>query len=182
MKSKSKDKNMGGFMDTVDMCQRERLYSQIFQLNIEKWYSIDSEIKRIVSNGWKCVKFLNEEGTGINEDIETVPNDSGGVYIFLLKPDIIPVMHRYIMYIGRARRKREYSLRKRCKEYLRDTRPYVRYMRATWGKELFFCYLPIDNDETIEKVERELVRVIVPPCNSYIPDRYVDIRPEQSAF
>ena len=86
------------------------------------------------------------------------------------------------MYIGRVRRKKEFSLRKRCKEYLGDTRPRVVYMREMWGKDLYFYYLPLDKDDTIEMVERELIRVIIPPCNTQIPDQYVQVLPKTSAF
>ena len=43
-------------------------------------------------------------------------------------------------------------------------------------------YLPIEGDEVIEKVEKELNRVIKAPCNSQYPDEYVSIMPEQKAF
>ena len=55
-------------------------------------------------------------------------------------------------------------------------------MREMWGKDLYFNYLPLENDEIIERVERELNRVIIPPCNSQIPDQYVTIMPDMSAF
>lgn len=166
----------------VDMCKREKELTQEFQLNIDKWSEVDDDVKKTVSVGWQNIKFLNDEGDKINEKISEVPDDMGGVYVFLLRPDIIPNMHRYIMYIGRARRRIEYSLRKRCKEYINDTRPLVAYMREVWGKELYFYYLPIPDDELIEKVEEELIRVIIPPCNTQIPDRFVSHMPKKSAF
>ena len=102
--------------------------------------------------------------------------------MFLLKPEIIPGMHRYIMYIGRVRKKKGFSLRKRCKEYINDDRVQIMYMREMWGDKLYFYYLPLDNDEDIEKIERELIRVIIPPCNTEIPDRYVSFKQSTSAF
>ena len=56
------------------------------------------------------------------------------------------------------------------------------YMREMWGKDLYFYYLPIRDDRIVEKVENELIRVIIPPCNSQIPDQYVQIMPDQDAF
>lgn len=166
----------------VDMCKRERELTIPIQLNIDKWSTIDSEVKDAISEGWLNIKFLNEEGSGINEKITEVPDDVGGIYVFLLKPDLIPDIHRYVMYIGRARRKSDFSLRKRCKEYINDTRPLVAYMREIWGRDLYFYYLPLGDDKLIEKVERELLRVIFPPCNAQIPDRYVTVMPNESAF
>ena len=79
--------------------------------------------------------------------LDMATDDVGGVYIFLLKPNIIPDLHLYIMYIGRVMRKKEFSLRKRCREYLKDTRPKIMYMREMWGKDLYFYYLPIRDDK-----------------------------------
>ena len=166
-------------MSIVDMCRRKKELTIDFELNIDKWKTMNEDVKNVVSEKWYSVKFLNEAGNDLNGEIKNIPNDKGGVYVFLLKPDLISNIHLYIMYIGRARRKNEYSLRKRCREYLKDNRPEVAYMRETWGE---YLYLPIDDDSVIEEVERELLRVIIPPCNSQIPDRYVEVMPEQKAF
>ena len=62
-----------------------------------------------------------------------------------------------------------------------DTRPKVRRMIKRWGKELYLFYLPInDTDDFIDQVERELLRVVIPPCNSNIPDHYT--LPGQNLF
>lgn len=166
---------------SVDIFEESLLFQLPFELNINKWNTMDDDIKRYVSSGWKSIKYLNDEGTAINKDINKVPNNSGGIYIFLLKPEVIPQMHRYIMYIGRAHRGANYSLRKRCSTYFTDDRPKVARMIKRWGKELYLFYLPItDSDDFIDKVERELIRVIIPPCNSQIPDHYT--LPEQDLF
>lgn len=169
-------------MTIVDMCRREKELTISFQLNIDKWNTMDQHIKDMVSQPWENIKFLDETGTKINDKINKVPNDKGGVYVFLLKPEIIPGMHRYIMYIGRARKKNGFSLRKRCKEYLKDERIQIMYMRETWGDKLYFYYLPLDNDDDIEKIERELIRVIIPPCNTEIPDQYISFAQPTAAF
>ena len=166
--------------EIVDMCSRSKVLTLPFELNIDKWSTFSEDVKQIISTDWKNIKFLNDDGTGINDAITSVPDDSGGVYLFLLKPDVISNMHRYIMYIGRAQRKRNFSLRKRCVSYLKDTRPLVALIRELWGKQLYFFYLPIENDDIICKVEEELVRVIIPPCNSQIPYHYCD--PDQPLF
>lgn len=165
---------------TVDIFERPLLFKQTFDLDIEKWNTMDEEIKEAVSSGWNYIKYLDDAGE-LNEDIRNLPNDCGGIYIFLLKPDKIPLMHRYIMYIGRARRATSFSLRQRCSTYISDTRPKVHRMIHRWGPELYLYYLPIhDSDEFIKKVERELNRVIIPPCNSQYPDYYV--MPGQDLF
>lgn len=164
----------------VDMCCRSIVLTLPFELNIDKWKTIDKDVKEAISTEWQSIKFLNEDATQINKDIIQVPNDRGGVYMFLLKPDVIPGLHRYIMYIGRAKRQKQFSLRKRCRSYLKDTRPKVARMRELWGKDLYFYYLPLDDDNFIDKTERELLRVIIPPCNSDIPEHYCE--PDQPMF
>lgn len=86
------------------------------------------------------------------------------------------------MYIGRVRKKQGFSLQRRCKEYLTDNRVKIAYMREMWGEELYFYYFPLEDDALIERVERELIRVIIPPCNTQIPDQYISYLPSTSAF
>lgn len=100
--------------------------------------------------------------------------------MFLLKPEILPGVHLYIMYIGRVRRMKNYSLRQRCKEYYSDTRPKIAMMRELWGAQLYFRYLVLEDNELIAEVEKELLRVIIPPCNTKIPN-YNEM-PTQPAF
>ncbi len=164
----------------VDMCRRHKELTLEFELNIDRWNEFNPEIRKIISQEWKMVKYMNDDGTELNKEIETVPDDAGGVYLFLLKPELLPEVHLYIMYIGRARKMRNFSLRQRCKEYYKDTRPKIAVMRELWGSQLYFRYLVLPDDETIAKVERELLRVIIPPCNTQIPD--YNLMPTQTAF
>lgn len=168
--------------EVVDIFLRNKALTLPFELNIDKWETIDKEVKNIVSGEWRNIKFLNDKGDALNEAISTVPDNVGGIYIFVLRPELIPNLHLYIMYIGRARRGKGFSLRKRCRAYMGDTRPLVATMRDLWGKALYFYYLPIEDDKLVEKVERELNRVIKAPCNSQYPDEYVTVMPNQKAF
>lgn len=168
--------------EVVDIFVRKQALTLPFELNIDKWETMDEEVKNIVAGEWKNIKFLNEKGDALNEAISTVPNDVGGIYVFVLRPELIPNIHLYIMYIGRARRGKDFSLRKRCRSYMRDTRPLITAMIKLWGKALYFYYLPIEDDKLIEKVERELNRVIKAPCNTQYPDEYVTVMPNQKAF
>lgn len=159
---------------TVDIFEEPMVYQLTFDLDIRKWATMDAEVKKAVSSGWESIKYLNDAGTALSDDIRKLPDDCGGIYLFLLKPDLLPQTHRYIMYIGRAHRATSFSLRKRCRTYISDDRPKVHRMIKRWGKDLYLYYLPIkDTDDFIDKVERELNRVIIPPCNTQIPDYYV---------
>lgn len=165
--------------EIVDMCRREKETQVMFSLNLDKWRDFDDDVRRIVGLGWKTIKFLDNDGN-LSSDFEIMPADKGGIYIFVLNPDIVPNIHTYIMYIGRAQLTANKNLKKRCKEYFKDMRPKIAMMRETWGKELYIQYLPLGDNETIKKVERELIRVIIPPFNDQIPDLYK--APKKSAW
>ena len=68
--------------NVVDIFLRKKALTLPFELNIDKWDTMDEEVKSIVSGEWKSIKFMNAEGSAINEAISTVPDDMGG-YMFL---------------------------------------------------------------------------------------------------
>lgn len=154
-----------------DMCAEVQTHNITFVLNPDNiWNSYKDEFREITENGnWQEVKFLNDDASKLNTDIENVPNNCGGVYIFILKGQIIPVSHVYILYVGRVRYTNNQNLRKRLKEYLNDNRPKIEAMRRTWGNNLYIKYLPLDDNAVITQLEEELIRVIIPPCNDKYP-------------
>ena len=44
-------------MTVVDMCRREKELTISFQLNIDKWNTMDQHIKEMVSQPWENIKF-----------------------------------------------------------------------------------------------------------------------------
>lgn len=153
--------------DVVDMCNSMLTHKVSFILNpSDLWKTYDANLRKITEKGnWQEVKFLNDDCSGLNSSISNVPNDSGGIYIFILRGGIIPYSHDYIMYIGRAKYTDSQNLRKRVKEYLNDDRPKIMRMRETWGKSLYIKYLPLKDNKIISELEEELIRVIIPPFN-----------------
>ena len=136
-------------MNSIDICairNREKILTKEFILHVDKWDSMDEDIKRIVSRKWSNIKYLNDDGE-LSSEISKLPDDKGGIYIFLLSPDLINGLHRYIMYVGRARRQADFSLQKRCRHYIRDTRPLIAEMVGNWGKYLYLYYLPLVVEE-----------------------------------
>lgn len=81
-------------MNTVDMCRREKELTLDFVLNIDKWKTVNLEVQQLVSGHWEFIKFLNDDCTGINKDISKVPNDKGGIYVFIKTRS-----HTYASYI-----------------------------------------------------------------------------------
>lgn len=153
--------------DYVDMCNTYKCAELRFVLNPRNvWKTFNEKYIPIVSNNWEEVKFLNESCTKLHPSIKELPSDSGGIYVFFIKTDIIPNTHIYILYIGRAKKTRTQNLRKRCCEYLKETRPPIMYMRENWGTNLYIKYLPLTDNTLIDELESELIRVVIPPYNS----------------
>lgn len=155
----------------IDMCAEIQTHNLTFVLNPNNiWNSYNSDCRRITEGDeWNEVKFLNDDASALNSDIENVPNNCGGIYLFILKGQIIPLSHVYILYVGRVKHTDNQNLRKRFREYFKDNRPKIKKMRTTWGKDLYIKYLPLYDNDVIANLEEELIRVIVPPCNEQYP-------------
>lgn len=137
------------------------------------WTTYDANCKPITDQDWHEVKFLNDTGNELNPEIANVPNNHGGVYIFVAKSDIIKDTHVYLLYIGRVQKTDDQNLRKRFREYYYEKmRPRIILMREAWGKNLYIRYFPLDDNDVICTLEEELIRVILPPCNSKYPGIY----------
>ena len=120
--------------DVVDMCSEIQTHNLTFVLNPDgAWTTFNEKYKEITEKGdWCEVKFLNDDESALNDDIKKIPIDCGGIYIFILKGDIIPQSHVYIMYIGRAQNTQNQNLRKRVSHYINDNRPKIIKMIKTW--------------------------------------------------
>lgn len=156
-----------------DMCANDiQTHRLTFILNPNNvWQSYNKELKLITeSNKWREIKFLNDSATDINPKLNDVPQNTGGVYVFVLKGGVIPDVHMYIMYVGRVQYTKTQNLNKRLHEYWRDDRPKIRQMREVWGRDLYIRYLPLNDNTTIKRLEEELIRVIIPPCNEVYPE------------
>ena len=164
----------------IDVIEHSVINSKInFIINPTFWENIDDSVKSVVNTKWEEIKFFTDEKEQ-NSQINLLPNDKGGIYIFVVKPNIIPDTHLYIMYIGRAHISSSQNLRKRCKCYYNESRPKLKRMIEHWWKYIYVRYLPLENNDLINKVEAELINKIVPPCNDEIPNQ--EIRNAVKAF
>ena len=66
---------------------------------------------------WNDIKYMNSDGT-LSNAVSLVDNTKGGIYVFYINPDIIPGIHKGIMYIGRAQVTVQQNIRKKNKEAL----------------------------------------------------------------
>ena len=150
-----------------------------FVLSTILWDSFDGEIRTLLhsNENWHEVKFLDQNGAA-STNFNSVPNDAGGIYVFMTKPGILPDFHNYLMYIGMSSKTSSRNLRKRLLEYYAEQkdlnkRPKVLRMLNWWGEYLYIRYLPLYgfNNSEIEKIEAELINKILPPFNDKIPDK-----------
>lgn len=132
-------------------------------------------------NNWSDeIKYLNDRGE-VSQGISMLPSNTGGVYMFLLKGINLPFAEKYILYIGRAQLTSKMNIRIRAKSYLKDDRIKIQTMFKLWGKDLYYRYYSDSNNANIVQNEANLIRAILPPFNSDLPQR-INCRPEINAF
>lgn len=155
----------------------QNLRNKIVKLELASnlWGTFDVGILSILhSTEWRTFKYFDER-YNINKEIEDVDNTKGGIYIFYISPEIIPERQRVLMYVGRAHITQSQNIRKRISEYkgyLSDgyPRPRITTMLKEWGQYLYCSYITFDDNDMIDKIEKELINKLIPPCNSEIPD------------
>lgn len=161
-------------MDKLDMCDAISCHKVSFVLNpTNEWETFPSHLKSIVNSNWYEVKYFEGDTNTINPETEKIPNTCGGIYVFLIKANIIPNVHLYIAYIGRAHYSDSQNLRKRVREYASESsRLKICQMKRLWSPYLYVRYLPLDDNDIIDELEKELIRSILPPFNDQYPDIY----------
>jgi hypothetical protein len=160
--------------EIIDMCQKIKNSKLTFVLNPDNaWDVFDDNFQDTVNTTWQEVKFLDESCERLHASMEHLPNNTGGIYVFIAKPEIIPNTHLYILYVGRAFYTSSQNLRKRCSSYISDDRPKIYSMVRSWGKYLYIRYLPLTDNNTIDRLESELINTIFPPCNDMYPNRVI---------
>ena len=168
-------------MEEVDVIKKSLSETKVhFTISPLLWDRFSKEISIFTQRQWSEVKFLDND-LRIHPNMRTIPNNCGGIYSFVVKPDLVPNSHLYLLYIGRAQYTDNQSLRKRCSEYPKEDRPKIQTMINNWGKYLYIRYLPLtESNDIINKTEAELINAILPPCNDKIPNK--TIRQARAAF
>ena len=148
-----------------------------------RWLDNNHGVLELISEeNWSPeIKYLDDANENISNEIKTLPNNTGGIYVFYLKGISIPFLENYILYIGRSRYTSRQNIRKRANEYFSDGRDLIQKMFQEWKSYIYYRYFPkIDNYE-IDRIEAQLIRAILPPLNEKIPDR-IEIQPTITAF
>lgn len=163
-------------MNRVDLCDAVKLHKVQFVLNPDnEWARFPDHLKPVVNQQWTEFKYFIEDTAVINPEVSNIPNDCGGIYLFYIKPDVIPSIHHYLAYIGRAKKTQYQNLRKRVREYASETkRPKICDMKRFWGSYLYVRYLPLpsEDNDCIDELEKELIKAVLPPFNDEYPEVY----------
>jgi hypothetical protein len=171
-------------MDKLDLCESIKNHKVSFVLNPDcGWENFPKYIQDIItSNPWYEIKYFVNNTSELNPEVNSVPNDCGGIYSFIIKPNLITGYHLYIAYIGRARCTDFQNLRKRVKEYQTDERLRIQELKQYWGPFLYLRYIPLkeESNATIDAIEKALNKAILPPFNDQYPDTYN--QPMRAAF
>lgn len=148
-----------------------------FKLTSSLWEEFN--INNFCNIEWTEIKYLNIENNGVSEEITNIPNDKGGIYQFIIKPNNgLSNICEFLVYVGRAKCTDTQNLRKRCREYYNHysnnvERPKIHKMFKYWGKHLYYRYYPMIDNEEIVELEAELINSLLPPFNSEIPNKII---------
>lgn len=166
------------FIDDEDTPFRIEYYH-----NPNRWLSnpINSNNPIMNINNWsEEIKYIGSTGN-VADEILSLPNNTGGIYMFYIKGVSLPFIENYVLYIGRCRFTNSQNIRKRAKEYLMDTRPLIARMFRLWKDYLFYRFYPDTDNVRIDTNEIQLIRAIFPPLNETIPDN-IDVQATIPAF
>ena len=105
-----------------------------------------------------------------------MPNDAGGLYLFFIQGQTLPSSEMYLAYVGRALYTDSENIQKRVRRYLWEStyikgRPKIKRLFRHWKNYLYvkFCYTK--DNKLIEDGEKTIIRAILPPFNSDLPDK-----------
>lgn len=135
----------------------------------EKFNKFNNESKLIDFSKFQGIKYFGD-GKTLSKDIEKVPNDSGGIYIYVVENSVIPFSGKYIMYVGRARLTDNCNLRQRARshfsQYKRgEENDRMERVFDNWSDYVYLFYLQMGDNDFIDLAEKELINALTPPCN-----------------
>ena len=164
------------------------VYQCTYYPNPNRWDEVSIDVqKEINSLQWSdYIKYLDDNGK-VSKELNQLPKDTGGFYLFIIQGVTLPHSERYLAYIGRAFYTEKENIRKRVKRYLWEStykhgRPKIARLFRHWKNYLYIRYCPTQNNDLIEKGEATLIYAVLPPFNSDLPDKKVVFKEPQNAF
>lgn len=143
-------------------------------LSKDLWAKYDLSELNLQFSEWNSAKYLNVKGDALNEEVNSIPNVFGGLYLFYVKCQVVPGMTEFPFYIGRAQKTASQNLRKRVREYFQhfqrdDERPKIYRMLKTWGEEIHVAYHVFETNPEIVDLEKKIINSMLLPMNDQIP-------------
>ena len=133
-----------------------RRHSRTFILAPRMWQNCNLD----VDLQWQSVRY-GENSRG------SVPNDSFGIYAFVLVPEITgPPGTAYLLYIGKTKR----PFRTRYGEYFPKEsddwalRPIFKAL-GRWPDYIWFHFAPMEDPDMLISTEETLINACIPPYN-----------------
>lgn len=153
-----------------------------------RWNAVSDDIKTTINSlPWSdFIKYLDNEGK-VSKELNKLPKDAGGFYLFFIQGPTLPPSEKYLVYIGRAFCTDKENIRKRVKHYLWEStskrgRPKIARLFLHWKNYLYIRYCSTKDNDLIEKGEATLIYAVLPPFNSDLPDKKVVFKEPTSAF
>ena len=145
-----------------------------FRLAPSLWDEFDVPDDIMQALEWNEIKFLNDTAEDFSDEIDQLPDNHGGIYLFMIKSPVIPETTNYLAYIGRAQLTENHSLRVRCKKYFREylsekERPKITTMFQYYKANHYLRYASVEDNDLIIELESKLINSILLPFNDFIP-------------
>lgn len=165
--------NALGIENMNDLCALlERNFKFEISMNPIQWNNFENFLE-ISEADWRKIKYYDKLGNK-SEELSKIPADKGGIYIYYIKPEGIPLdNYCCIMYVGRAHfGEKTQNLKKRINSYDTEARDQykgratIRQLFRRYREYLYVMYIAIEGNDNIDRMERELTMAIVPPANS----------------
>lgn len=163
-----------------------KIYDCTYYLDPTRWQKTPNDMLKIIQKQtWSdYIKYLDSKGN-LSEALNQLPEDEGGLYMFFIQGQTLPEVEMYPAYIGRALHTDEQNIQKRVKCYLRESkgnkRPKIIQLFECWKDYLYIKYYHTTDNDLIETEEKLLIRAILPPFNSEIPDK-ISFKKPRKAF
>lgn len=169
----------------IDVIQDLHNMTWTFCLSTELWERYETNHLSVDLTKMRKMKYFGKDNYSLSEEIDNLPSDDGGIYIYTIENRLAPLLGSYIMYVGRARKTKTQNLKARAKSHYSQYRRHEENERLErvfdyWKPYVYIWYLPIEGNDLIDLVEEQLIMALIPPCNKQYPAPKV--RRKLSAF
>jgi len=153
------------------------VYQCTYYHDPERWQEASLETKMALNKlSWSdYIKYIGDDGR-VSRKLDEIPSDEGGLYLFFIQGPTLPSSEMYLAYVGRALCTGSENIRKRIKRYLWESnskagRPKIKRRFRHWKDFLYIRYCSTKDNMLIKAGESTLIRAILPPFNSELPDK-----------